>query len=212
MTYMHTRLSTSMASDNAIPVSAAQVSQDVRQAAQDARDAAREAARIAREGVSQGASGGNAGQLSVQPPEPPPLPALPPVPRVPGTIVIPTDGDADIRINVDGSGIHVHQGDATTTIPITDIVPRGAVDIVQAMGATLVLIVVGWPLARAFARWLDRRHSGVLLSKAVEARLEAMDRNIDTVAIELERISEGQRFTAKLLEQRSTEHAQRIDR
>jgi hypothetical protein len=46
----------------------------------------------------------------------------------------------------------------------------------------------------------------------VQARLDAMERNIDTVAVELERVSEGQRFTNKLLEQRPMEHAQRIDR
>ena len=50
------------------------------------------------------------------------------------------------------------------------------------------------------------------LSAGVQARLDAMERNIDTVAIELERVSEGQRFTAKLLEQRPLEHAQRSDR
>lgn len=146
------------------------------------------------------------------PPSPPGVPSPPAVPQTPGMIVIPTDGGQNITINVDGSGIHVKQGDAQTTIPIHDIVPRGAVDIVQAVGATLVLIIVGWPIARAFARRMDRKHSAAVLSAAVQQRLDAMDRNIDTVALELERVSEGQRFTAKLLEQRPVEHAQRIDR
>jgi hypothetical protein len=192
--------------------SAAQAQRDARQAAADAREAAREAVRLAREGVSQGT---NVGVAAVQPPtvpDVPPVPPVPPIPRAPGTIVIPTDGGADITIAVDGSGIHVSQGDAETLIPIHDVVPRGAVDIVQAIGATLVLIIVGWPIARAFARRMDRKHTAAVLSAAVQQRLDAMDRNIDTVAVELERVSEGQRFTAKLLEQRPLEHAQRIDR
>ena len=81
-----------------------------------------------------------------------------------------------------------------------------------AVFGSLAFMVVGYPLARAFARWLDRRSSATQLSREVAGRLDAMERNIDTVAVELERVSEGQRFTAKLLEQRPLEHAQRIDR
>ena len=33
-------------------------------------------------------------------------------------------------------------------------------------------------------------------------RVEQLERNIDTVAVELERLSEAQRFTTKLMEQR----------
>ena len=77
-------------------------------------------------------------------------------------------------------------------------------------------MVVGVPIARAFARWLDRRSivsaTSSQIDGALQARLEAMERNIDTVAIEVERVSEGQRFTNRLLEQRPVEHAQRSDR
>ena len=188
-----------------------EIQQTARQAANEARDAAREAARAAREAAAvTGIGTGNQSELTVQPTVPvPPVPPAAPLP--PGTIVIPTDGGNNITISVDGSGIHVNQGDASTTIPIHDVVPRGAVDIVQAFGATLVLLVVGWPIARAIARRMDRKHSAAVLSQAVQQRLDAMDRNIDTVAVELERVSEGQRFTAKLLEQRPVDHAKRTD-
>ena len=33
----------------------------------------------------------------------------------------------------------------------------------------------------------------------VEARLERIEQAVDTIAIEIERVSEGQRFTSKLL-------------
>jgi hypothetical protein len=37
----------------------------------------------------------------------------------------------------------------------------------------------------------------------VSARLERMEQAIDSIAVEVERISEGQRFTTKLLSERS---------
>ncbi len=126
--------------------------------------------------------------------------------QAPGTIVIPTDGGQDINISVDGRGIHVNQGETQTTIPIHDVVPRGAVQIAYTIPIAIGLFVVGWPIARALARWIDRRGTAsaatTRLSAEVQTRLDAMERNIDTVAVELERVSEGQRFTSKLLTER----------
>ena len=39
----------------------------------------------------------------------------------------------------------------------------------------------------------------------VRARLERMENAIDSIAVEVERIAEGQRFTTKLLSERATE-------
>ena len=130
-----------------------------------------------------------------------------------GTIVIPGDGDRpDVSINVDRSGIHVTQGDNHTTIPIQDVVPRGAVQITYAVSAALIAVAIVGPLLRFFLRRFERRQATGQLSAGVQARLDAMERNIDTVAVELERVSEGQRFTNRLLEQRPLEYAQRPDR
>jgi len=41
-------------------------------------------------------------------------------------------------------------------------------------------------------------------SSAMEARLERMEHAVDAIAVEIERISEGQRFTTKLLSERTT--------
>ena len=77
------------------------------------------------------------------------------------------------------------------------------------MGGALCVIAVfiGWPIARAVARYLDRRGRAVRADNALEAQLaqrfDAMERNIDTVAVEMERLSEGQRFTNKLLTERA---------
>jgi hypothetical protein len=46
------------------------------------------------------------------------------------------------------------------------------------------------------------------LPKAVDQRLERIEQAVDSIAIEVERISEGQRFTTKLLSERATEEQQ----
>jgi len=43
------------------------------------------------------------------------------------------------------------------------------------------------------------------MSPEVLARLERMEQAIDSIAVEVERISEGQRFTTKLLAERAND-------
>ncbi|MEP6781709.1 MAG: hypothetical protein ABJC26_17550, partial [Gemmatimonadaceae bacterium] len=86
-------------------------------------------------------------------------------------------------------------------------IPPQAVDIVQALGTTLVFCVVGFPLAKAFARWIDRRGTVAAPSREIATRLEAIEQAVESVAVEVERISEGQRFTAKLLNERTQQPA-----
>jgi hypothetical protein len=60
--------------------------------------------------------------------------------------------------------------------------------------------IIGAPLARAMARRIERGVSGGnQLNSDVAARLERMEQAIDAIAVEVERIAEGQRFTSKLL-------------
>jgi len=62
---------------------------------------------------------------------------------------------------------------------------------------------IGFPLARAFARRMEQGQSAPRVPSDVSARLERMEQAIDSIAVEVERISEGQRFTTKLLAERS---------
>ena len=73
-------------------------------------------------------------------------------------------------------------------IPIVAIVVGGAVAIFA-------------PLARAHARQLDKQGAG--MTPEIGTRLERMEQSIEAIALEIERISEGQRFTTKLLADRS---------
>jgi hypothetical protein len=63
------------------------------------------------------------------------------------------------------------------------------------------IIAIGMPIARAYARRLEAKPTASLPND-VSARLERMEQAIDSIAIEVERISEGQRFTTKLLADR----------
>lgn len=62
-------------------------------------------------------------------------------------------------------------------------------------------VAVGLPIARAYARRIESTPRS--LPRETEARLERMEQALDAVAVEVERISEGQRFTTKLLSERA---------
>lgn len=72
--------------------------------------------------------------------------------------------------------------------------------IVPLGGMTMVLaIVVGRPLVSAWAKKLENESKRPQIPADVASRLERMEQSIDAIAVEVERISEGQRFTTKLL-------------
>jgi hypothetical protein len=67
--------------------------------------------------------------------------------------------------------------------------------------------IIGAPIARAIARRIERGPGGGTgmqsLPNDVGQRLERMEQAIDAIAVEVERIAEGQRFTTKLLAERA---------
>ena len=63
---------------------------------------------------------------------------------------------------------------------------------------TVVALAIGIPLVRAFARWLDRRGAQAAAPES-SGRLERIEQALDSVAVEVERIAEGQRYTSKML-------------
>jgi hypothetical protein len=72
------------------------------------------------------------------------------------------------------------------------IVPLGGM-------AMIIAIVVGRPLVSAWATKLENESKRPAIPAEVATRLERMEQSIDAIAVEVERISEGQRFTTKLL-------------
>ncbi len=69
--------------------------------------------------------------------------------------------------------------------------------------SSIPIIAIGLPIARALAARIGRVTVGPTVPSEVAARLERMEQAIDSIAVEVERISEGQRFTTKLLAERT---------
>ena len=61
--------------------------------------------------------------------------------------------------------------------------------------------LIGVPIARAYGRRIEAKGTDDL-SRDVMARLERMEQAIDSIAVEVERISEGQRFVTKIFTER----------
>ena len=115
----------------------------------------------------------------------------------------------NVVISKDGKVLTItNQGEpipaGTTTIParefIRDLdVPPRAQGVAFAFFFTIAAIIIFTPIARALARFIDRRGNQPQIPAQVSAQLTQLTQAVDSIAIEVERISEGQRFTTKLL-------------
>ena len=77
-------------------------------------------------------------------------------------------------------------------------IPAGAMDIGIGFCITLVVIIVGWPISRALGRRIERRGASQPVDAGVAERLQRIEQAVEAVAIEVERISESQRYLAKI--------------
>ena len=74
------------------------------------------------------------------------------------------------------------------------------VTIVQSFFITIGAIALGIPIIRALTRrFVDRAPVAPAISADVENRLERIEQAVEAVAIEVERISESQRYLTKLM-------------
>ncbi|MFL5499068.1 MAG: hypothetical protein ACJ77T_05305 [Gemmatimonadaceae bacterium] len=62
----------------------------------------------------------------------------------------------------------------------------------------LVIIVLGFPIVRLITKWLEPRPVPPRELSTINGRLERIESAVDAIALEVERISEAQRFTARL--------------
>ena len=80
-----------------------------------------------------------------------------------------------------------------------DVIPPQAVDISIAFFIMVAVILIGWPLARAMGRRLERRADvPPMPDAAMSGQLQRIEQAVEAMSIEIERISESQRFLAKL--------------
>ena len=77
--------------------------------------------------------------------------------------------------------------------------------------AMITTIAIGTQIVRAITRRNDRE-AKAKVAPDVTARLERIEQAVDAIAIEVERISEGQRFTTKLLTERASEASRLTER
>jgi len=154
--------------------------QDIQKAAQDLRDAVRnnvnqELIRARAQAAAQAAAA-QSGVIAGQP-TPPPGP-----------------GQFTIQ-GPDGRGTTIGFAPRGPDVAI----PQQAVDITIAFFLTIAVIIIGLPLARAFARRMDRRSGPAQIPNEISSQLANLSQAVDAIALEVERISEGQRFTSRLL-------------
>jgi hypothetical protein len=93
-------------------------------------------------------------------------------------------------------------GELTTMTmpPASEIIPPQVVDSSIAFFLMVAAIIIGLPLARAFARRMDRKGGGpAQIPREVSDQLVQINQAVDAIALEVERISEGQRYTTRLL-------------
>jgi hypothetical protein len=62
----------------------------------------------------------------------------------------------------------------------------------------IVTIVLGFPVVRLLTKWLEPRPVPPRELSTISDRLGKIEAAVDAIAIEVERISESQRFTARL--------------
>ncbi|HLA90236.1 MAG TPA: hypothetical protein VJL28_07400 [Gemmatimonadaceae bacterium] len=93
-------------------------------------------------------------------------------------------------------------GSATPPLALAAIVTPEEIAVVAIVFG--VFGMIGFPIARAFARRIEgARQAPAALPSDVAERLDRIERAVEAVALEVERISEGQRFVTKLLAERA---------
>jgi hypothetical protein len=78
-------------------------------------------------------------------------------------------------------------------------IPPEVVELARTFFLTITVIALGTPLIRAFTRRWDRPSIPASTQADVTARLERIEQAVEAIAIEVERIAEAQRFSARLM-------------
>lgn len=157
----------------------AQVNQQLKQAGLSDQ-AAKSAADAAAQGVTGAKISKNGKTITVQTPHAPVAPVAP----IAAPVMV---GDADAPVT-------------STTVPTDtplDIPPR-VQDLGFALFLMIAVIAIGKPLVRVFGNIIERRALKTAMPAEFGARLERIEQGIESVSIEVERISESQRYLLKV--------------
>ena len=86
------------------------------------------------------------------------------------------------------------------SMDMRNVIPPQAVDIAIGFFVTVAVMVVGWPISRALGRRLDRGGSRPSIDGGASEQLMRIEQSVEAIAIEVERISEAQRYMVRLEE------------
>lgn len=84
-------------------------------------------------------------------------------------------------------------------------IPPQAVDLAMGFFVMVAVIAIGWPLARAFGRRIERAPTGNAIPSEVTMQLQRIERAVDAMSLEVERISESQRYMIRVQGDQSAE-------
>lgn len=90
--------------------------------------------------------------------------------------------------------ITIHTGRGTRV----DDIPPGAQELAIVFFVVMAVIIIGLPIARALGRLIDRRFApSIIRGPDVEPQLRRIEQAVEAMSIEIERISESQRYLTK---------------
>jgi len=79
-------------------------------------------------------------------------------------------------------------------------IPFEVVMMAKMFFTTIAIVALGVPLIRGLSRrFLERPPAPAPLSSDVAERLTRIEQAVDAIAVEVERVSEGQRYTTRLM-------------
>jgi hypothetical protein len=111
------------------------------------------------------------------------------------------DAEAQVRETEGELRAVGHVGAQTIHVPSTmqhEGIPPQAVDLAMGFFIMCAVIVIGWPIARALGRRIDRPRTTTPLDSGLGEQLQRIEQAVEAMSIEVERISEAQRFMTKL--------------
>ena len=124
-------------------------------------------------------------------------------------------GNQRVTIGPDGILVNPNEpGQPTVLIgprAAQNMIPPQAVDISIAFFIMIAVMVVGWPIARAFGRRIERRGQVATLDAGTMEQLQRIEQAVDAMSIEVERISESQRFMARLQRDAGTQALPKVE-
>jgi hypothetical protein len=104
-----------------------------------------------------------------------------------------------------GGNVSVGVGDARTGVAVVPPRRDGMFRISSAEFGGLLALLFIIPLVVGLSRWIWRRTSAPLSTLDGSPQLARLEQAVEAIAIEVERIGEAQRFSAKLLAERPVE-------